>query len=123
MITLSFYIISAIIFCSCFQCGAHLFGNQDLGIASYRHDYDNTNKQVKLEEGKTSEFRIHRFQSPESIKNAFDTVRKRSSFKWCNSKDKRKGWVSCTKVSFESQCHDQADIFTTYYSNTFTHHN
>lgn len=105
---------TAIFFCYSLPCQAHIFRNDNVGIASYRHDYDNTNTQMKLKNDNASEFRIHRYQSPESIKNAFDHIRKRSSFKRYNDKDKRKGWVSCTKVSFSNHIFAKVCVYYCY---------
>lgn len=75
---------------------------EPIGLAGYTSDYAGENTtlvpQEGLKYGFSHSFTFQRFQSPKSIRKAFDSVRSVSSFKWFEGKDGRKGYISSTKL-------------------------
>lgn len=79
------------------HCNAMMLKSNDVVIANYRRDYDNENRQEKLQHGKAAEFRFRRFQSPAAIKKALAASRG-SPFRIHQGKDGRKGHISCNRL-------------------------
>lgn len=75
---------------------------EPIGLAGYRDDYADGNStlpsQEELKYGFGGSFFFQRFQSPASVRKSLQSVRSKSSFKWFEGKDGRKGYVSSTKL-------------------------
>lgn len=74
--------------------------NEPLGLAGYQAEYaDGESAQKTIKYGEGESFVLLRFQSPECIRKAFDSVRNsKSSFKWFEGKNGQKGYFSSTKL-------------------------
>lgn len=72
--------------------------SHEVALTSARDEYASHEHQPELIEGDIEDFRFERFQSPSSIQKALQKVRRKTSFKWFEGKDGRKGFVSSTKL-------------------------